>query len=298
MRWKEGRDPRAVAEGKEEEGMKIARVFPTKTSMSPLDQDSYFDGPDLFTPKAENIWDSYYDEIHISVSFTWDIEKAYQLKNQWEHIAPVKIGGFAINGEPMNGFKAGQYLRKGITITSRGCLFRCPWCMVRQDLIELQDFPEGHVVQDNNFLACSSSHKDKVFQMLSHQSQVDFRGGLDSTFIDDETVERLRGLRIADLWLSYDYEYADRSLKLAVDKLAKYFRKHDQIRCYVLIGYKNDSIEKAEKRLIKAWEIGALPFAMLYRDKDGSYPKPEKKWRQFQRSWARPAAIKTMMKGK
>jgi hypothetical protein len=71
--------------------MKIARVFPTKTTMSPTDPDAYFSTPELFTPE--------YDEIHISVNFTWDIKKAEWLKKQWEKIAPVKIGGVAIDGE-------------------------------------------------------------------------------------------------------------------------------------------------------------------------------------------------------
>jgi hypothetical protein len=35
-------------------------------------------------------------------------------------------------------------------------------------------------------------------------------------------------------------------------------------------------------------KAGFIPFAMLYRDKNGS---TDYKWRVFQRSWARPAAI-------
>ena len=96
--------------------MKTARVFPTKTSMGPTDRDAYFGEPELFMPE--------YNEIHISVAFTWDIERAKWLAKQWEFVAPVKIGGPAVNGEG-NGFVPGQYLRHGVTITSRGCPNRC-----------------------------------------------------------------------------------------------------------------------------------------------------------------------------
>jgi hypothetical protein len=51
--------------------MKIARVFPTRTSMTPTDPDAYVGLPDLFTPQ--------YDEVHISVAFTWDIPKVQDL---------------------------------------------------------------------------------------------------------------------------------------------------------------------------------------------------------------------------
>lgn len=272
--------------------MRTARVFPTKTSMSPTDRDAYFGEPDLFTPD--------YDEIHVSVTFTWDTKKAWELAWQWEHIAPVKIGGVAINGEPTNGFEAGQYLKKGVVITSRGCPNRCPFCLVNQDLIELDDFPKGNIIQDNNLLACSNKHLDKVFNMLSHQSRVNFSGGLESWRITDKIIERLRGLKIYQIWLSFDHPTNEKPLKRAVYKLQKHF-KRDQIRCYVLIGFHGDTLEKAESRLRKAWETGTLPFAMRYRINkdswDNSFLFREREWNLLARKWTRPAIIKAMMKG-
>lgn len=256
--------------------------------MSPLDKDSYYGQPGLFVSQG-------YKEIHISVAFTWDIEKANWLKEQWEMIAPVKIGGPAIDGEPTNGFVSGMYLKKGITITSRGCPNRCPWCFVNSPLIELEDIQEGNVIQDNNILACSKSHLDKVFQMLSRQHSIRFSGGLEPRRIKYDIVERLRNLRIKELWLSYDHDGAINDLVKASYLLRKYFKRW-KLRCYVLIGFKNDTVEKAEKRLVKAWELGFLPFAMLYRNRQGDYPKPEKEWRHFQRTWTRPAAMATKIK--
>jgi len=255
--------------------------------MSPDDPDAYFGRPGLFVHR--------YDEIHISVAFTWDIPKAEWLREQWEHIAPVKIGGPAIDGEPRDGFKAGMYLRRGVTITSRGCPNKCPWCFVNCDLIELDDFPEGNIIQDNNILACSKSHLDRVFQMLSKQKGIDFRGGLDSRFLKDWHVEALRGLKIGALWLAYDHPAIKPHFLKAIEKLRRYFRR-DQLRCYVLIGYGNDTLDKAEGRLRFVYEAGALPFAMLYRDRSGDYPSPPRQWRQFQRKWARPAIYKSFFK--
>jgi len=272
--------------------MKIARVFPTRTNMSPMDRDAYFGLPGLFASQR-------YEEIHVSVAFTWDIERANWLKKQWEMIAPVKIGGPAINGEPTNGFETGKYLKKGVTITSRGCPNRCPFCFVKQDLIELKDFPEGNIIQDNNILACSGNHLDKVFQMLSCQKQINFSGGFESSRITDQIIERLRGLSVYQVWLSYDLPDAEKPLKKAVDKLRKYFRR-EQLRCYVLIGFHGDTLEKAESRLRRAWEIGTLPFAMRYRTpqktwKD-SYLFEDKLWSLFTRKWTRPAIIKSRMR--
>ena len=102
-------------------------------------------------------------------------------------------------------------------------------------------------------------------------------------------------MRIKELWLSYDHDGAIHDLIKASYLLKKYFKRY-KLRCYVLIGFGEDTINKAEQRLVKSWELGFLPFAMLYRNKQGSYPKPEKEWRHFQRTWTRPAAIATRIK--
>lgn len=260
--------------------MKIARVFPTKTSNSPDDPDAYFGPPELFMPD--------YDEIHVSVAFTWDIKRARELKKQWEAIAPVKIGGPAIDGEG-DSFTPGQYLRKGITITSRGCPNSCPWCFVKKPLTELEIHPGSNLL-DNNILACSKNHQDKVFQMLASQFQIHLNGGLEAARIDDYVIERLRGIRIRRLFVAYDHPSSFKQFKRAVTLLRKYFDRW-KVRCYVLVGFGNDTPEKAEARLIQAWEAGTLPYAMLYRNKGGDYPTPNEDWRRIQRIWVRPPRI-------
>ncbi len=266
--------------------MRIARVFPTKTSMSPTDRDAYFAEPELFMPE--------YDEVHVSVSFTWDIDRANWLARQWDFVAPVKIGGPAMNGEG-DGFIPGQYLKHGVTFTSRGCPNRCPFCFINKPLREIDPILEGNIIQDNNLLACSRSHIDKVFQMLSRQHSIVFAGGLEASRIDYDTIEWLRGLRVKELWTAYDRESALKDLMKASYFLRKYF-KRVKMRCYVLVGYGDDTTEKAEIRLMQVFNLGFLPFAMLYRNREGEYPKPEREWRQFQRTWTRPAAIMTKAK--
>jgi len=64
----------------------------------------------------------------------------------------------------------------------------------------------------------------------------------------------------------------------------------------VLIGYGDDTLEKAEIRLRRAWEIGALPFAMLYTDEKGT--RKDGEWRKLQRRFCRPAIIKAICGGR
>lgn len=63
--------------------------------------------------------------------------------------------------------------------------------------------------------------------------------------------------------------------------------------CYVLIGYPNDTMEAAEKRLRDTWNAGFVPFAMLYRDEKGIV---NREWGKFQRMWLRPNIVTTKLK--
>lgn len=278
--------------------MKIARVFPTKTSMSPTDPDAYFDVPDLFTP--------HYDEVHISVTFTWDIKKAYKLEYEWQkHTKKILVGGVAINGESDQPFQAGLYLRQGITITSRGCPNNCSFCMVRQGIIEFDNFPEGNIIQDNNILACSDRHWQLVVSMLKKQKLIEFKGGLEKHRITPKIAEDLRGLRIKSLWLACDSPNDIKPLEKAVRILHKAGFRHEQIYCYVLIGHnlreENERLEKCLNLFTYFDEenneryMGVKPFAQLFRDKIDKI-KYSREYKQFARKWSRPACYYRLKK--
>ena len=255
--------------------------------MSPADPDAYFGPPELFMPT--------YDEVHISVAFTWDIEKAEWLKRQWDHIAPARIGGPAVAGEG-DGFTPGMYLRPGVTLTSRGCPNRCPWCFVNKPLQELEVKPGNNII-DNNLLACSRAHLDRVFRMLEGQRRIKLSGGLEAARITDEIAERIRSLKIKQLYTAYDHPVRFREVEKAIGILRKYFSR-GYVGCFVLIGYGDDSMDKAEGRLRQILELGGMPFAMLYRNRKGEFPQPEKQWRKFQKCWVRPAYIRYILKNR
>ena len=250
--------------------------------MTPIDDYVFVGDPPLIRPEA--------DEIHISVSFTWDILKAIHLYGAWsQYYGRVRIAGPAFESY-CNGFVPGFYIRRGVTFTSRGCNNQCPWCLVPSQEGKLREiiFPDGHVIQDNNLLQCSQSHIDKVFEMLKHQSQIELSGGLDSRLITDSIADDLRGLKIRQLFLACDTKMALKSLANAVKKLSGFTRR--QLRCYALIAYDGETLSEAEERLEGIWDVGCLPFAQLYQPPD-KWIKYDDRWRQLARKWSRPAAM-------
>lgn len=266
---------------------KVIRIFPRKTNMTPNDAYSFVGDPPLWRPEA--------DEVHVSVTFTWDIEEGKRLQEAWKQYYPnVLIGGPAMRNKP-NGFIPGLYMKTGVTFTSRGCNNNCPWCLVPKIEGKLYTIPivPGHIIQDNNLLQCSAPHRRRVFQMLDSQNKAaNFLGGLDARLITDEIAEELRGLRIHQVFLAADTEGALKPLKRAIKKLS--FLPRQKLRCYVLVAYNDETVEQATARLCKVWESGAMPFVQLYQPPD-QYIKYSYEWRSFARRWQRPAIIKAMM---
>ena len=125
--------------------------------------------------------------------------------------------------------------------------------------------------------------------LKAQRKAVIFSGGIDANLVDDWFADEIRGLRVNQLFLACDTEGAIRPLKRAVDKLHHLGR--DKLRCYVLVAYNGESIDKAESRLREVWESGCMPFAQLYQPPD-EYIKYPKEWRDLARTWSRPAAMK------
>ncbi len=269
--------------------MRIIRVFPRKTKASPDDDLAYFGPPDLFAQA---------DEVHVSVTFSYDKAVAERLAEQWRCVAPVKIGGVAYNDTSLE-FIPGRYIKPGYTITSRGCPRRCWFCGVWKKWPEPNALPiyPGWNVLDDNLLACNREHVEAVFAMLRQQKRrVEFTGGLEALSLQDYQVDLLASLKPRpNMFFAYDPQDEFSTLESAASRLlaAGFTRQSHRLRSYCMIGYPKDTFEAAEKRLMQLVGIGFTPFAMLWKPDTASQEKymPGPEWRAFQRRWARPAII-------
>lgn len=270
--------------------MKIIRVFPRRTSMTPLDADVRINSePGLFDDA---------DEVHVSCLFSWDKDRAEKLADCWSAAGfKVKLGGVAF-GSPSGEFVAGKYVKRGAVITSRGCPNRCWFCGVWRKEGALRELPvqDGHILLDNNILACSKAHIAAVFAMLKRQpNRALLVGGLEAKILDDWRAEQLANLKPERMYFAYDTP-DDR------DPFIEAMRRLDGVGicrssryCYCLCGFRGDTFEAAERRIREIWENGATPYAMLYRDESGA-TSPE--WRRFQRQFARPSIAQAILRGK
>ena len=276
--------------------MRILRVFPRSTLATPDDTRAFVGDPPLecMRPDPATI-----DEVHISVAFTWDIERAYRLVKAWGEFYPiVKIGGPAL-GDPGGEFVPGRYLKAGYVITSRGCANSCDHCQVsdREGELRTLEIRRGWIVQDNNLLACPSDHIDAVFKMLAGQDRrISFLGGLEARRLTPSIATRICQLRLGQVVTAYDRLEQRNYVKAAIGFLRAAGGWSDataitRLGCYVLVGFDGDSISAAIDRLEWILSMGCRPFPMFYQPAGDRRRVVPQAWKAALRPYLRPAIL-------
>lgn len=266
----------------------MIRVFPRKTKWTPIDELAFVGDPPLFRPPEQ--------PVRISVTFTWDRAEGYRLQSAWRQFyQSVELHGPAFDN-PGGEFKPGRFIKEGVTITSRGCPQKCPWCFVpqREGKIRELEIKPGWIVQDNNLLACSLWHLRHVFEMLQEQKRgIKFSGGLDPQFFNIEHRKLIEKIKVSELWFSCDSVPSFYMLQKVADLLADF--PQNKKRCYVLIGFNGETLYHAESRLEEVYRMDFLPFPQLYRGPGERLY--DKEWKALNRKWSRPAAYRSAING-
>jgi len=163
------------------------------------------------------------------------------------------------------------------TFTTRGCPNKCAFCAVPNtegDLVELWTWPVLPVVCDNNLLAASDGHFNRVIKSLKVLPYVDFNQGLDARLFNEYHARKVAELRAAKVRFAFDHISQEVELVRSVE-LAKAHGLND-LGVYVLIGYE-ETPDDAFYRLETVRGLGVRPNPMRYRplyalSKDDYFP--------------------------
>lgn len=289
----------------------IIRVFPRRTKWTPTDPLVFVGGPTLWcysggmrkayppgSPAAATRHLPKETPVMVSVTFNWDIAEGERLVRAWQaYFEDVRLCGPAFD-DPGEEFTPGMFVKKGVVVTSRGCPKSCSFCLVpkREGPIRELKIKDGWNVFDNNLLACSREHIEQVFEMLRRQPEpAHFTGGLDKTLLESWHINLLKSIRLKRAWFALDSESGFPALERAADLLSGF--PHEKKYCYVLVGYRQETPRDAEARLMRVFNLGFMPFSMLYRGPETvtrMHRDPE--WRKLVRKWCNPARYKSFMR--
>lgn len=181
--------------------------------------------------------------------------------------------------------------------TSRGCIRRCPWCVVPQKEGKIkpwhsiyQFWDRKHrdiVLMDNNLLA-SPNWKETLMDLEKEKLRVDFNQGLDIRLVDDEKaryLSRLKYKKAQSLRFALDDVKLEKDFRRGMEILKKAGISLSSVMVYFLIGF-NSSLEEDLYRLEVIRGYKATPFAMNYQEVNGVKPpvrRGERQLREFAR---------------
>ncbi len=216
--------------------------------------------------------------LYLSIPFTWNLPEIKKVVTQrslyWDSII---VGGPAIDLIP-DYFKGFNFIKNGgpdlsalqrvnplATKTTTGCVRRCEFCAVpHTDPVfkELDDWPDLPILIDNNLLAASQKHFDKVIDRLVKWKWADFNQGLDVRLLTWYHAKRLAEIKKPMVRLALDScsilhrETWSVALKMLLNTgIAKI-----NIRSYALIGFDSGPAEPWERcQWIESHGIKVLP---------------------------------------
>ena len=153
------------------------------------------------------------------------------------------------------------------TRTTTGCIRHCPFCAIgigaveSGGLVELEDWPDLPVVCDNNLLAASTQHLERVVERLCHHGWADFNQGLDARLLTQEKARLLSQIKKPLVRLALDNMTYKQSWLESLDLLLQAGIAKSHIRSYCLIAFNSDPIEAWIRcNFVEAHGVLALPM--------------------------------------
>ena len=215
--------------------------------------------------------------LYASIAFTWHLDymrsRLEQRSFDWD---TAVVGGPAVKLVP-TAFDGMEHVSLGddtpsvlqrvnpmATKTSTGCIRSCEFCCVPHTegkIRELPDWPDRPLLIDNNILATSQKHFDRVIDRLKEWPWTDFNQGMDARLLNEYHAQRLMELKRPMIRLALDsLDYVNDWISALEILLAAGLPK-TRIRSYALIGFDSDP-DEAWKRCeyIESFGIKALPM--------------------------------------
>lgn len=248
------------------------------------------------------------DKVSISCVFKENKSKALGIVRMFN--SNVEIGGYGVNDiqlpyeveHTMPDYSL-YGIHYSIGFTSRGCIRKCPWCIVPKKegairehapIDEFYNFEWGKLVLwDNNFLASPKWHS-KLHEIIVRKIRVSFNQGLDIRFVNEEVAGMLSQTNYSDvrfksrrLYFSFDRSNIEGKVLEGIQNLLDAGVKPHHLMFYILTGFN----VKAEDYTLDYFyshdyarfellhKMGILVFPMVYDNrKDIPILKKFQKW--------------------
>jgi hypothetical protein len=238
-----------------------------------------------------------FDKAYISCIFTKNREKAESIASMMKALgATVEVGGSGVSLEkqlpedvehqmPLYELYGLQY---SMGFTTRGCVRRCPWCLVWRKEGDIKPWSplkeflhprhDKVMLLDNNLLAYNG-HMEILEEIVRRRLQVCFTQGLDIRLIDDRNAKWLRLTHYRDtefkqprLYFSWDTLEIEDEVARGIATLKRHGIPPGHLLFYMLCAYNIKAedytweyfMENDWYRYKRLAEMGVKPFIMKW----------------------------------
>jgi hypothetical protein len=227
------------------------------------------------------------DKVYISCIFSKNKPKALGIAKMFN--CQTELGGYGINDAqlpheiehtmPDYSLYGVQY---SMGYTSRGCIRKCPWCIVPQKEGDIRDnahFDEFYVPEwrklilwDNNFLASPKWYQN-LKEMIARKVKVSFSQGNDIRLVDQEKARLLAKVHYYDkkfikrrLYFAFDTPQIESQVIKGIETLVKVGVRREHLMFYELVGH-STTFQEDYHRFEVLTKEGVKPFIMIYNNR-------------------------------
>lgn len=222
--------------------------------------------------------------LYVSIPFTWNLPGVRHRASYYPFAFydRIVVGGPAVKlvpdffedipwvtvGDHLS--DALQRINRQATRTTVGCPNKCPFCAVPTicgEFRELEDWPDLPIICDDNLLAASTGHFNRVMDRLEKHEAPDINQGLDTRRLTEYHAERLARVPNLMVRLALDDMKYEMAFQRAFQRLRWAGVPKSRIRSYALIGY-DTGPEEAWKRCTFLEDFGIKALPMWYHALD------------------------------
>lgn len=167
-----------------------------------------------------------------------------------------------------------QLRERAVGFLTRGCPNSCEFCIVSdkegrrsEQVADLSEFCRGQkniTLLDPNILACKD--RDRLLaELASTKATIEFQQGLDARFIDLDVANRLKQIKMKQMYFAWDLERGSEQKQRGLLNVREVFREKNprDLIVYVLVNFDTD-FEFDLFRILWLVKNGFDPYIMLY----------------------------------
>ncbi|MBA7468798.1 hypothetical protein ES707_04052 [subsurface metagenome] len=165
--------------------------------------------------------------------------------------------------------------------TSRGCIKRCPWCIVPEKEGQIKAWTRIYefwdkrhrkiILLDNNLLA-APNWRQTMEDLIAENLEVDFNQGLDIRMLNEDNLGYLKRVKAKRLRFAFDHIGYEKAVREGIELLRANGLGSRKLSFYLLYGFpiiEQECIERV--RILSSYNVDIYPMA--YKEPDGKEPR-------------------------